>query len=153
VIPPFDPATGNLPPGVHEATLDEIADRFGTTPHRRRLLEGFVAAVEVLWSVGCRRIYLDGSFVTTKVVSGDFDACWDVEGVDFDRLRSIAPALRDLKEGRGEQLRRYGGELIPYVTPRNAEELTVASILTTFQEDKYTGAAKGIIVIESGGEP
>lgn len=40
MIPPFDPAGGNLPPGVHPATWDEIVARYGSTPHRLRLLAG-----------------------------------------------------------------------------------------------------------------
>jgi hypothetical protein len=30
-----------LPPGIHDATLAELAIRFALTPHRRSLLEGF----------------------------------------------------------------------------------------------------------------
>ena len=36
-IPPFD-ESGNLPEGVHEATWDEIVDRYGTNDRRRELL-------------------------------------------------------------------------------------------------------------------
>jgi hypothetical protein len=47
MIPPFGP-TGNLPPGVHQATWQEFAGRFGGTPHRRRLLGGLKAAIDSL---------------------------------------------------------------------------------------------------------
>jgi hypothetical protein len=39
VLPPFDPDTGRLPVGVHEATWDEVVDRFGWNPRRRQLLD------------------------------------------------------------------------------------------------------------------
>jgi len=35
VIPAFDPTTGALPPGDHQATLPQIAKRFGFTPRRQ----------------------------------------------------------------------------------------------------------------------
>ena len=44
VIPPFDPATGNLPAGVHDATWDEFVARYGHTSHRLRLLAGLKTA-------------------------------------------------------------------------------------------------------------
>jgi hypothetical protein len=76
VIPSVD-ESGNLPPGIHPATWEEIMDRYATTEHRVRLLTGLRAALDSLRSAGCRRAYLDGSFVTAKTVPGDFDACWE----------------------------------------------------------------------------
>ncbi len=90
VLPPFDPDTGRLPVGVHEATWDEVVDRFGWNPRRRQLLDGFADAVDALTEVGCRRVWLNGSFVTAKEEPADFDACWDSEGVDFDVDRKQA---------------------------------------------------------------
>ena len=46
MIPPFDPATGALPPGDHQATLKEIRKRLGFTPRRRWLCKGLRVAVE-----------------------------------------------------------------------------------------------------------
>jgi hypothetical protein len=110
LIPPFDDS-GNLPPGVHEATWDEIADRFGITPQRRALLAGLYSALQVLQSAGCQRVYIDGSFVTTKlVVPNDFDACWDIEGVDPDQLD---PVLLTFDDRRAAQKAKYLGELFP----------------------------------------
>jgi len=40
VIPAHEPSTGNLPPGEHLAEWVDVVERFGTTPWRRRLLEG-----------------------------------------------------------------------------------------------------------------
>jgi uncharacterized protein DUF6932 len=61
VIPPFDPATGNLPPGVHEATWDEIVARYGYTPHHLALLAGLKAALDSLRAAGCRRACCENS--------------------------------------------------------------------------------------------
>ena len=39
-MPPFDPESGRLPEGEHVASWEELVDRFGWTPRRRRLLDG-----------------------------------------------------------------------------------------------------------------
>lgn len=46
VLSPFDPETGRLPEGVHEADLDEVVERFGWNPRRRQLLDGLADAIE-----------------------------------------------------------------------------------------------------------
>ena len=81
MIPFFD-AVGNLPPGIHWATWQELVDRYGKTPHRRTLLAGLKSALDALRVAGCQIVYIDGSFVTAKHVPNDFDACWDIDGVD-----------------------------------------------------------------------
>jgi hypothetical protein len=48
MIPPLDPVTGNLPPGIHEASWTEIEDHYAYTPHRRELLAGLRMALEAL---------------------------------------------------------------------------------------------------------
>jgi hypothetical protein len=101
VIPPFDPETGRLPEGEHEATWDEVVDRLGWTARRRQLLDGLAEAVELLAAAGCGRLWLNGSFVTAKHEPVDFDACWDPAGVDL-----LDPVFLDLSAGRHS--RRHG---------------------------------------------
>ncbi|MDN5942574.1 MAG: hypothetical protein L0H94_11880 [Nitrospira sp.] len=86
MIPAFSAKTGNLPPGEHPAAWEEIVERFGHTQWRNKLLDGLKAALESLRAAGCKKIYLDGSFVTAKERPGDFDACWAGEGVNPDLL-------------------------------------------------------------------
>ena len=88
MIPPFT-EQGLLPPGVHRATWREFVGRFGTTPHRRRLLAGLKAALKSLRAAGCRTVYIDGSFVTAKPHPADFDGCWEIDGVEPERLDSV----------------------------------------------------------------
>ncbi len=141
MIPPFDDS-GNLPPGVHEATWDEIADRFGITPQRRALLAGLYSALQVLQSAGCRTVYIDSSFVTTKLVPNDFDACWDIEGVDPDQLD---PVLLTFDDRRAAQKAKYLGELFP---AQLTEGGSGGSFLEFFQVDKETGNPKGIVALD-----
>jgi hypothetical protein len=76
LIPPLDSDTGALPPGDHQATLEEITARLGFTPRRRWLLKGLRAAVEALWAAGVEQIFVDGSFCTEKPDPGDIDGYW-----------------------------------------------------------------------------
>jgi hypothetical protein len=142
VIPPFDPASGNLPPGVHEATWGEILVRYGYTPHRLALLAGLKAALDALREAGCTRVYIDGSFVTTKLDPADFDGCWEAAGVDPNRLD---PVLLDFTERRAAQKAKYGGELFPAHAPADPVGTRFVSF---FQRDRATAEPKGIISID-----
>ena len=142
MIPPFDTNTGRLPEGVHEASWDEIVQRFGWNQRRRRLLDGLAEAIELLARAGCRRLGLNGSFVTVKDEPGDFDACWDVESVDLD---AIDPVLLDLSPGRAKQKRRFGGELFP-----NIIESGSGLLFTEFFQNDLDAGRKGIVVIKIG---
>ncbi len=132
---------GNLPPGIHWAPWEELADRFGWSPHRRKLLKGLRRALRLLHEAGCTVVYVDGSFVTTKEKPEDFDACWDVKGVDPDRL---APIFFDLSNSRARQKTRFGGEFFPAQLP---EGVTGRTFLAFFQTDRRTGRRKGIAAI------
>jgi Family of unknown function (DUF6932) len=141
MIPDFD-ADGNLPPGVHWATWQEFVQRFGMSPHRDKLLMGLRSALDGLKAAGCQAVYIDGSFVTTKSVPNDFDACWDTEGVNPDLLD---PILLLLTHGRVAQKAKYFGELFP---AQFSEGMTGLRFLEFFQIDKETGKLKGIIAID-----
>ena len=145
-IPPFV-ESGNLPEGVHEATWQEIVDRYGTTDRRRELLEGLRAALDSLRDAGCPRAYIDGSFVTSKDEPADFDACWEMAGVDPDLLD---PVLLTFANKREEQKARFGGELFPAEWGADPDG---TRFLDYFQQDKVTGERKGIVALDLEGSP
>jgi hypothetical protein len=87
-------------------------DRFGWTSWRRGLLHGLSGAASLLAVAGCRKIWLNGSFVTAKDTPGDFDAVWGDSGVDESGLDPVFFDL-DLELGRKAQKMRFGGELFP----------------------------------------
>lgn len=93
----------------------------------------------MLAAAGCRRVWLNGSFVTAKDEPVDFDACWDTDGVDLDVLD---PVLTDLADGRRAQKDRFGGELFPNVI----EMQSGLSFAEFFQNERDT-SRKGIVVI------
>lgn len=138
----FD-AEGNRPPGIHRATWDQFRDRFGWNAHRRRLLSGLQLALDDLEVAGCRTVYVDGSFVTSKDLPADFDACWDSAGVD---PRLLNPALRTFEPGRATQKARYFGELF-----RAGAQATITgpTFLDFFQTDR-SDRPKGIVALDLG---
>jgi uncharacterized protein DUF6932 len=82
VIPEFN-EIGQLPPGVYEATIEEVIARFGAGSEEREL-----CAQSLQWLVPmCRRagiasLYLNGSFVTDRAAPLDVD-CVLLPGDNF----------------------------------------------------------------------
>lgn len=140
-IPPFREG-GNLPPGIHDATWDEIVARFGITEWRRELLAGLREALESLRAAGCRGVYVDGSFVTAKEIPGDFDACWEMAGVDADVLD---PVLLEFANARAAQKERFRGECFPAEAIADPDG---TRFVDYFQRDKLTGEPKGIVAVD-----
>ncbi len=101
--------------------------------------------MELLAAVGCPRMRLDGSFVTTKEEPADFDACWDTSGVDLDLLD---PIFFDLSSGRAQQKARFGGEFFP-----NVVEVDSGLEFADFFQNERDGGRKGIVVLSIGGSP
>jgi hypothetical protein len=130
-----------LPPGVHAATLAEVERTFTYNPRRRALFAGLVLAASHLSLVGCRRMLLDGSYVSAKPVPGDYDACWDPDGVNFEKLDAV---FDDFDNGRANQKARFGGEFFPSTVIETASGAAFADF---FQIDRFTGMKKGILSI------
>lgn len=140
-IPPLKEG-GNLPPGIHDASWDDIVARFASTPWRWELLAGLREALENLRDAGCQRAYIDGSFVTAKERPGDFDACWETVGVDAGLLD---PVLLEFANARAAQKERFGGELFPAEAVADPDG---TRFLDYFQRDKLTGEPKGIVALD-----
>src|SRR5690554_1370774 len=129
-----------LPPGIHDATLVEVEVRFATTPHRKRLFEGFVRVTDALAAAGCCYVYLDGSFVTAKPHPSDYDGCWDHVGVDPGKLD---PVLLDFDNKRAAQKAKYLGEMFIAGMPNGP----AGPFIDFFQKEKSSGQAKGMLRI------
>lgn len=144
MLPDFT-GEGLLPPGEHLATWDEIFARFGWNQRRKLLLGGLSAGLVPLRTAGCKRVYLDGSFVTAKDLPGDFDAAWDPIGVDLQMLKLIEPVFFDFLNRRAAQKAKYLGEFFPTTAVADGFGTTYYEFL---QIDKQTGNIKGIAVLE-----
>jgi hypothetical protein len=153
MIPKFN-QKGNLPPGIHKATLAEVQKRFGWTPYRRELLKGLRRVLRQLVQAGCVCFYLDGSFVTSKVIPGDYDGIWVCDGVELDKVPPLLRAidsngmpLSDMQKWKAAMRRKYKGE----VFPMDSTQVGPGTFLSLFQKDKSTDEPKGIIEIDLRG--
>lgn len=142
MIPDFT-ESGYLPEGIHLATFEEFEARFNFSQRRKRLIKGLKLAITHLKEIACQTLYIDGSFVTTKLMPGDYDAAWKTDGVELHKALIIYPIFVDLSKGTKNQKKVYGGEFFP------AEVIEGGSgepFLAFFQKDRY-GNKKGIIQI------
>ena len=130
-----------LPPGVHEASINEVEQRYATNERRKQLMAGMKKALENLRSAGCRSAFINGGFVTEKENPGDFDLCWLPVGVNTKALDPVI--LNTSPEGRKKQKAKYGGEMFPSM----ADASSGGFFFSFFQKDKFTGKPKGIIRI------
>jgi hypothetical protein len=142
VLPPLDPERGLLPAGEHVATWDELVERFGWNEWRRGLLDGMAEALDLLAAAGCRRVWINGSFVTAKDQPRDVDVCWELEGVD---LEHIDPVFLELDSGRAAQKVRFRCEFLP-----NVVEAGSGLVFSEFFQNERDGSRKGIVILDLG---
>jgi hypothetical protein len=73
MLPEFDDE-GNLPAGIHLATLEELVARFGHgSPEREAGTAELIEFVQWARQHGFKRLLVDGSFVSEKVSPHDVD--------------------------------------------------------------------------------
>ena len=135
-----DLVDGRLPPGEWTTTWPELEEAFGASPWCRHLLDGCRRALVALKAAGCRRAWIDGSFVTGKHHPEDIDGCYDPIGVDRALLH---PALLDLSPGRPRQKAEFGCEFFPNIVEAGSGTYFVEF----FQRDR-DGQPKGIVLID-----
>lgn len=147
MIPHFQ-VNGNLPPGIHLASFEEVYARYGTNGYRKQLLGGMYEAFHALKIAGCDVVYLDGSFVTTKKYPNDYDCCYNPMNIQFELLDRL---FWDRTRGwRERQKFRFRGEFYPSSTIEGGSS---KSFLLFFQTDRDTGEPKGIVKITLGDFP
>lgn len=92
MIPPFN-EHGYLPPGIHPATLDEVAVRFGRESEVRRVqMESVRWLVDLAHRAGVDRLIVNGSFVTDVLEPNDVD-CVLLIGPGFPRDQAAETEL------------------------------------------------------------
>ena len=82
---------GELPPGEHSATVDDVEAVFGSSTGRRKLLmRGLRAAIADFELSGVRTLWINGSFTTDKNEPNDIDGCWEyTSDIDIKRLDPV----------------------------------------------------------------
>lgn len=75
-LPPLN-AKGLLPVGIHDATLEEVRERFGTFQESDRRPKLFAKLVDLVQAMRTSTLFeellIDGSFVTAKPAPNDID--------------------------------------------------------------------------------
>lgn len=128
MIPKFN-KLGYLPPGKpYNATWEEFTARFETTANRKVLIDGLYQALVALKTAGCRSVYVNGSFITSKAEPRDWDGCWEMEGVNFNVLD---PLIVDEEFHHMKRKKKYLGDLF-----LQAPRLPGRNFVSFFQRDR-----------------
>ncbi len=137
MIPESD-KNGNLPPGIFEATIEEVEERFSINFQRKKLFGLLLEVLAIFRNCGCPEVYLDGSYITNKDEPEDYDLCYEPTGINatdefFEFLKS--------KDRRKE---RYGGDIFPRMPepPYHYDHVVHWQI-----DGRNDDAAKGILKI------
>lgn len=84
MLPPFDDY-GNLPPGIHRCSVEEVIVRFGSGSEEREAEIGeLLHFINAAKAAGVRRLLVNGSFVTGKLEPNDVDVVF-LPGPDYPR--------------------------------------------------------------------
>jgi len=115
-IPPTKEC-GLLPPGIHEASMADVRERFAKdrNSHRGFLYDGLVKFINALVGLGhievVESILIDGSFVTDKHSPGDIDVVLEIKpDASVEKLTSLLHSL-----DRDSTKQKYGLEAFPYI--------------------------------------
>lgn len=91
---------GLLPRGIHDATLEEIAEVFGYGSTRNALMEDLrrYALALIRWPLA-QALLIDGSFVTDQAQPNDIDVILVLRG-DYDLNQPVSPYEYNLRSTR-----------------------------------------------------
>jgi hypothetical protein len=141
VLPEFD-FDGDLPAGLHSATLVDLERRFGRfmiSDRRVALFEKFKQMVEMAKASGIvEKIIVGGSFVTAKPDPNDIDLVIVLsKDIDFDTLAPSQYVITDR-----DALRRVfrGGDLDVIVVRESTKRMqTAIEFFQTNRDNKEVG--------------
>lgn len=144
MIPSFD-ENGNLPPGIHEATFDEVIARFSLPRSRKRTsrtqkLKAFYQFVRPF----ALQIYIDGSYTTNKLSPGDVDLLVLLKS-DFDfKSKASARLHRFVNDEKTFHLHIFA------VSEGHPEEGELWRLVDFFQQNNRENppVKKGVILIK-----
>lgn len=95
---------GELPPGIHVASVAEVENIFGKSSDRRKILiKGLKQAIKIFKNASVPRIFVDGSFTSSKIDPNDIDGCWSAEGANLEKLD---PRFWDFEDTKDFQKKR-----------------------------------------------
>lgn len=151
MIPGFD-AEGDLPPGVHRATLDEIETHFGNTTisiQRRELFAALKPFLrEAMASGVVKDIFLGGSLVISQAHPNDVDCVIVLHpNVTYEELRPDQYIFVSRRIVR----RRFRDDRLDIMTVRT--NTTRMNHLLSFFQTTRAGKDRGIVEVIFHGNP
>ena len=137
-------AQGDLPPGVHQATLVEVVERFGQdAPERVRVTERLQRVIALAQETGkLEQVFIWGSYVTDKPDPGDIDL-FLIMSPDFE-LNDYTGEMRLVFDS--EAAERELGTTVFWITSSAGSQTTVAFFLEQFQS-RRDGGRRGIVEV------
>lgn len=81
---------GNLKETI-SVTLRQFEKIFGTNESRREKLKDLIYFLRLLWNLGCKEVYIAGSYITQKKLPNDIDVCVDMTYINFEMLKKAKP--------------------------------------------------------------
>lgn len=144
---------GELPEGIHTASVTEIEIAFGkSTERRQKLMFGLKLALQNLKSAGVNKVFVDGSFTSQKEEPHDIDGCWSAEGeINLSVLDPIFwdfETSEDFTIARNQAQEKYG---VDFFIAEWLEGNSEKPFPEFFQVNR-NGDRKGILKIELNGE-
>jgi hypothetical protein len=131
MIPEFND-DGYLPPGIHPATLDEIAARFGQENELRKVqMESLRWLVDAAKRARVQRIIVNGSFVTETFEPNDVDC-----------VLLMKPGFTPDKDAEEELL-----EGLPFIALMLVEQDDFDFLVDTFLATDRKDIPKGMIEV------
>ena len=140
--PPFNEA-GDLPPGVHAATLSEVVARFGKgSPQRAAVARRLERIHSLVYGIGgVARCIVFGSFITSKTEPNDVDIFLLMDDAfDVSKVKGEAAILFDHLAAQN-----YEGASIFWV--RRAGALGGERAMIDDWQIKRDGAQRGIVEV------
>jgi len=143
-IPPFD-ERGNLPTGIYKATIDDVVRRFGGSKSLKRsvLSKNLKVFLDVIKHYATA-VYIDGSFVTSKLSPGDVD----IVVILSNRFRSNNNVLGQLLQFQKNYAKNKLHIFVCFETDLDKEEEMLNWFTTTRRDDNNNQFSKGIISLE-----
>lgn len=143
-IPPFD-ERGNLPSGIHKATIDDVVERFGIPKSLKRSM--LAKNLRIFYGFAKKyatAIYIDGSFITSKLSPNDIDILV-IFSNKFRTNRDLFIHLYELRKSH----KRNKLHVFPYFeTDLEMEAKWLEWFTTTRRDDHNNQFPKGIICLE-----
>jgi hypothetical protein len=144
VIPDFQD-DGNLPPGVHKASLTEVKNALTWNGVRKAFYLGLTRALENLAGAGVKRVWIGGSFVTSEEYPNDVDGCWEYDNSVAVLL--LDDVFLDLNPPRAAMRKKYSVDFLIAGTRLQDGQARGGTVQDFFQEDR-DGNPRGILIID-----